>query len=104
MADIDHPKTHVEDQDLDEPRKQPKSPRHEGIDPLTESDTMYPASNTKSDSEKLARKEEKAATESDKDTTVEDQEERNAVANTPNKVLNDDAPKSKSTGSTASSR
>lgn len=46
MADRDHPKTHVEDQDLDGPRKQPLSPRHEGIDPLTESDTMYPAERT----------------------------------------------------------
>lgn len=48
MADRKHPKTHVEDQDLDKPRKQPLSPQHEGIDPLTESDTMYPAENVKS--------------------------------------------------------
>lgn len=44
MADVDHPKTHVENQkDVELPRKQPESPKHEGIDPLTESDTMYPA-------------------------------------------------------------
>lgn len=60
MADVDHPKTHVEDQvekgDVTLPRKQPLSPQHEGIDPLTESDTMYPAENTKADSTKLSKK------------------------------------------------
>lgn len=57
MADIDHPKTHVEDdKDVKLPRKQPESPKHEGIDPLTESDTMYPAENTKSESLKLEKK------------------------------------------------
>lgn len=57
MADVDHPKTHVEDQDLEGgSRTQPESPHHEGIDPLTESDTMYPAEDTKSDSEKLSKK------------------------------------------------
>ena len=54
MADRAHPKTHVEDQDLDGLRKQPLSPRHEGIDPLTESDTMLPREDTKSESEKKA--------------------------------------------------
>lgn len=60
MADRDHPRTHVEDQDLDGPRKQPLSPQHSGIDPLTESDTMYPAENVKQAGEKLAREEAKA--------------------------------------------
>ena len=54
MADRAHPKTHVEDQDIDGLRKQPLSPRHEGIDPLTESDTMLPREDTKSESEKIA--------------------------------------------------
>lgn len=74
MADVDNPKTHVEnDSDAKLPRVQPESPRRtgnerfvEGIDPLTEGDTMYPSSDTKSDSEKLAKKESKAeATEVD---------------------------------------
>lgn len=56
MADRENPKTHVEDQDLKAPRKQPLSPQHEGIDPLTESDTMYPATDTKKDSTKLSKK------------------------------------------------
>lgn len=57
MADVDHPKTHVEnDEDATLPRTQPESPKHEGIDPLTESDTMYPREETRSDSEKLSRK------------------------------------------------
>lgn len=63
MADVDHPKTHVEDQDIKLPRKQPESPHREGIDPLTESDTMYPAENVKSASERLANKENKEAEE-----------------------------------------
>ena len=63
MADRDHPKTHVEDQDLDKPRKQPLSPLREGIDPLTESDTMYPAENVKDASARLARKDAKTAEE-----------------------------------------
>lgn len=66
MADVDHPKTHVEDQDVDLPRKQPESPKHEGIDPLTESDTMYPRENVKSNAA---------------------QQELNAQANTPNSLL-----------------
>lgn len=68
MADRDHPKTHVEDQDLEELRKQPESPLHEGIDPLTEGDTMLPRENVKADAEKLARKELKTA----RDTSSED--------------------------------
>jgi len=57
MADAQHPKAHVEDQDdIDLPRVQPISPKHEGIDPLTESDTMYPRDNTKADSEKLSHR------------------------------------------------
>lgn len=58
MADSDHPKTHVEDQEnVDLPRTQPESPHREGIDPLTESDTMYPAEDTKTVSEKQTKKE-----------------------------------------------
>lgn len=57
MADVDHPNTHVENQeDADLPRTQPESPKHSGIDPLTEGDTMYPSEDTKSESEKLAKK------------------------------------------------
>lgn len=63
MADADHPKTHVEDQDVKLPRKQPESPKHEGIDPLTESDTMYPAEDVKGNAEKLAKKNEADAEE-----------------------------------------
>jgi hypothetical protein len=72
MADRDHPKTHVEDQDLKEPRKQPLSPRREGIDPLTESDTMYPAENTKEIAEKFHKKEAKADTGSGADKPASD--------------------------------
>jgi hypothetical protein len=94
MADVDHPKTHVEDQDIDLPRKQPESPKHEGIDPLTESDTLYPRENVKANAARFNAKEEKAAQEAAEnpdesavDTTVADQEERNAQANTPNSLL-----------------
>lgn len=68
MADREHPKTHVEDQDLKKPRTQPLSPRHEGIDPLTESDKMYPR-------EETAKREEVSTDDSAKKTqkTVEDQ-------------------------------
>lgn len=65
MADVDHPKTHVEDQNLTEPRVQPESPQREGIDPLTESDTMYPNHDTKAESEKLAKTDEKTALKAD---------------------------------------
>lgn len=61
MADVDHPKTHIEDQeDADLPRVQPESPKREGIDPLTESDTMYPREDVKGNAEKVGRKEAKA--------------------------------------------
>lgn len=63
MADVDHPKTRVEDQELDGLRRQPESPHREGIDPLTESDTLLPAQDTKKESEKLAKKQEKEAAE-----------------------------------------
>ena len=71
MADVDHPKTHVEDQDIDLPRKQPESPKREGIDPLTESDTMYPAENVKENAARFNKKEEKAAEEARKNDEVE---------------------------------
>jgi hypothetical protein len=101
MADVDHPKTHVEDQDLEAPRKQPESPQHEGIDPLTESDTMYPAENTKDLSEKLSRKEEKRAAEANKTEASEVEEtvaDQKAVKAKENKVAKDTAEK-ESTGS-----
>ena len=84
MADRKHPKTHVEDQDLDGLRKQPLSPLHEGIDPLTESDTMLPREDTKTESEKIAKK-------ADAEVAQENTE-------TP------DAPKSGTDGSKTSSR
>jgi hypothetical protein len=75
MADVDNPKTHIEDQvekgEVELPRTQPESPKHEGIDPLTESDTMYPAEETRSDSEKLSRKQDGQAPDfSSADDTV----------------------------------
>lgn len=110
MADVDHPKTHVEDQaakgEVDLPRKQPKSPQHEGIDPLTESDTMYPRYDDKGDTEREAKAEEKEAVENleagepatDEDEAsgqlLEDQQEVEAKANTPNDLL----PESDGTG------
>ena len=83
MADVDHPKTHVEDQDIELPRKQPESPHREGIDPLTEGDTMYPREDVKGTAEKLAREESKAepeqtAEEEVAEETVQAQEERTA--------------------------
>jgi hypothetical protein len=93
MADVDHPKTHVEDQDVDLPRKQPESPKREGIDPLTESDTMYPAENVKSNAARFNKKEEKEALERREAEdaavaeTVADQKEVDAQANTPNSLL-----------------
>lgn len=67
MADVDHPKTHVEDQDIELPRKQPESPHREGIDPLTEGDTMYPREDVKVTAEEEVAEE-----------TVQAQEERTA--------------------------
>lgn len=93
MADVDHPKTHVEDQDVDLPRKQPESPQREGIDPLTESDTMYPRENVKSNAARFNKKEEARAVEEREAAdaavaeTVADQQEVNAQANTPNSLL-----------------
>lgn len=81
MADVDHPKTHVEDQDLSSPRKQPESPQHEGIDPLTESDTMYPRNDTKTDIEKASEKAANAdSSKAPEDTTVADQDEPDVKA------------------------
>lgn len=99
MADVDHPKTHVEDQDIDLPRTQPESPHHEGIDPLTESDTMYPAEDVQKGAAKANRAEEKDAIEdlenpdeaepTPAEETVSDQQEVNARANTPDALLPD---------------
>lgn len=99
MADVDHPKTHVEDQDVDLPRKQPESPKREGIDPLTESDTMYPREDVKGNAARFNKKEEKTAVENREADeakvaeTVADQQEVNAQANTPNALLPEDEPK-----------
>ena len=97
MADVDHPKTHVEDQDVDLPRKQPESPKREGIDPLTESDTMYPREDVKGNAARFNKKEEKAALEARENDEVESeqrvkedveaQKELNAQDNTPNELL-----------------
>lgn len=83
MADADNPKTHVENQNIDLPRKQPESPKHEGIDPLTESDTMYPREEVKSEADKLHRREYNAEPEPTEEEqaaedTVADQEARAA--------------------------
>lgn len=102
MADADHPKTHVEDQDLSEPRVQPESPHREGIDPLTEGDTMYPKEDTKAESEKLAKSDDREASKladagenqpgiDETDQVAADQQEVDAKANTPNANLPDDA-------------
>lgn len=102
MADRDHPKTHVEnDQDAELPRTQPDSPQHEGIDPLTESDTLYPREDTKAETEKLNAKEERDASKTAEagdnaeeiqksDQAVADQEEVQAKAATPNANLPDE--------------
>lgn len=76
MADADNPKTHVENQNIDLPRKQPESPKHEGIDPLTESDTMYPREEVKSEADKLHRREYNAEPE----PTEEEQAAEDTVA------------------------
>lgn len=99
MADREHPKTHVEnDKDVDLPRKQPLSPQHEGIDPLTESDTMYSRENVKADAEKFAKNENRAEAErlengesSDEDARsaelTDEQNEVSARSNTPDASL-----------------
>lgn len=98
MADIDHPKTHVEDQkDVELPRKQPLSPQNEGIDPLTESDTLYPRHDDKGDTIKADKAEESAALEAldnpdeaeptPAEKTTKDQQEVAAKANTPDALL-----------------
>lgn len=61
MADRENPNKHVEDQKLKGGvRKQPLSPIGEGIDPLTESDTMYPAEDVAQATEELHEDESKA--------------------------------------------
>lgn len=79
MADVDNPKTHVEDQDLEGgSRTQPESPKNEGIDPLTEGDTMYPSEDTKTESEQLTRKQEKLAAAKAKAATPDKDYEKQA--------------------------
>lgn len=95
---------------------QPKSPQNEGVDPLTKGEKLYPRVNTKLESEKLRKQETEAThdTTSDDKTaeTVDEQNEVNAKANTPNEMLSgddqkstdSDTPKGKTSGSKTSSR
>lgn len=105
---------------------QPKSPQHEGVDPLADGEKLYPRTDGRAESNKS---DEKADTASEKKTaqTVEDQNEVNAKANTPDDLLPDspeeqppadndhvaedaekfpesDTPKGKASGSKTSSR
>jgi len=90
MADIDHPKTPVEkDKDAELPRTQPKSPKHEGIDPLTEGDTMYPSTDTQADSKALARENETQVADENQEDADEVEEtvaDQKAVKKTEDKV------------------
>lgn len=63
-------------------KEQPKSPKYEGVDPLADGDHLHDRENTKAESEALTEKLNNTAPESD-NTTVDEQEERNAEANTP---------------------
>lgn len=77
MADRQHPKEHSDTGS----RKQPLSPQHEGIDPLTEGDKLYPREDVKGDATKEAKKEAKAEPEVTPENkaaaeTVQAQEER----------------------------
>lgn len=104
-----------------EKKVQPKSPQHEGVDPLTKGERLYPRTNTKDVSEKRTKELSEAPRDDESDKkvaqTVADQEELNAKANTPNDLLpgddetkSDDAaktnesetPKGKTTGSKTS--
>ena len=75
-----------------EKKVQPKSPQHEGVDPLTKGERLYPKVDTKTESEKLRKaeaKSEPASTEKVEET-VADQNEVNAKDNTPNDLLPED--------------
>ena len=106
MADRDNPKKHVEDQDLKKPRKQPLSPQHEGIDPLTESDTMYPAENVKDGAARFHKKEAEAPEGSGADKpdtdhrTLEDHTDpdKQPSPESPASESNEAAPKSETEG------
>lgn len=76
---------------------QPKSPQHEGVDPLTTGETLHSRYDTKTEAEKLRRKEAEAKPASTEkvEQTVSDQKKLNAEEN---------APRSKASGSTTSSR
>lgn len=95
-----------------EKKVQPESPKHEGVDPLTKGETLYPRTNTKVESKKVSKKESKATHDTTTDDktaeTVKDQEEVNAKANTPNDLLPEsdksETPKGETTGSKTSSR
>lgn len=50
MADRDNPTVHAKP---DETMKQPLSPQNEGIDPLTEANTLLPRVDDKGDSERV---------------------------------------------------
>jgi hypothetical protein len=91
MADVDHPKTHVEDQDdVKLPRKQPESPHREGIDPLTESDTMYPAEDVKGNAAKANKAEETEAGEAlaNEENTPENEAAADMVADQEHRAVN----------------
>jgi hypothetical protein len=89
MADVDHPKTHVENQEgVELPRTQPESPKREGIDPLTESDTMYPAEDTKAESKKLSKKIAKGTVKSTEDGRVSPNESANDYSDRSAEIAN----------------
>ena len=97
-----------------EKKVQPKSPQHEGVDPLTKGERLYPKVDTKAESEKLRKAEAKAKPASNEkvEKTVADQKEVYAKDNTPNDLLpksdekstDSETPKGKTSGSTTSSR
>lgn len=109
MADREHPKKHSDKGS----RKQPLSPQHEGIDPLTEGDKLYPAYDTKAEAEKLRKKETKSTAQNDKsadeveqdvaDQKAVEKSEENAAEETADSKKSDSS-KGKTSGSTTSSR
>lgn len=74
-----------------EKKVQPKSPQHEGVDPLTTGERLYPRTKTKIESEKKTKELNEAPRDTASDDkvakTVADQEELAAKANTPNELL-----------------
>lgn len=68
---------------------QPESPKHEGVDPLTEGGTLYPREDTKTESEAQSEKDNAARTDEDvaasdrTEQTVADQTALKAEGQTP---------------------